>query len=136
MGFRFYKRTWLSRWFGINFNKKSVSVTVGPPGLRLTTGTKGARVTVGVPKTGLYVSKQVVSTAKPRRRKKQKEEIGWFENWYLCWQQHGWFVRTLMLIGTPIAIVCWIGFYVALAALFIPAACLAFFLGIILAGLR
>lgn len=53
MGFRFRKVKKLLPGVKINFNKKSVSMSLGPKGMKTTIGSKGTHNTIGLPGSGL-----------------------------------------------------------------------------------
>lgn len=71
MGLRFRKSIKIAKGVRVNFNKKSVGVTLGTKGFHHTINTSGRRTTsVGLPGTGLYYSKSSGGNRKavPRRQ--------------------------------------------------------------------
>ena len=63
MTFRFFRRFRIAPGVHLNLSKGGVSMSVGPRGLKATSGTSGRRFTAGIPGTGLHYTK----VAKPGR---------------------------------------------------------------------
>jgi hypothetical protein len=60
MGLRFFHRfPIIGRFLTVNVSKTGASVSVGVPGLHVTSGTHGSRVTVGIPGTGLFYTQML-----------------------------------------------------------------------------
>jgi hypothetical protein len=53
MPFRFFNRTRIAPWVTLNMSRSGPSISVGPPGAKLTFG-KRVRTTIGLPGTGAY----------------------------------------------------------------------------------
>lgn len=70
MGFRFRRSVKILPGVRINFNKNSLSVSVGPKGAKTTIGPNGIRQTVGIPGTGMsYTTTKKYQTSNIEREK-------------------------------------------------------------------
>ncbi len=59
MSIRFYRRIRLTKGITLNISKTGFSISLGRRGFHITFGKKGIRITTGIPKTGLYSTKQI-----------------------------------------------------------------------------
>lgn len=59
MGMRFYRRISLGKLARLNISKSGIGLTLGFPGLRLTTGPTGTFFTLGLPGTGMSYRKKI-----------------------------------------------------------------------------
>lgn len=59
---RLWRRVKIAPGLTINLSKSGPSLSVGPRGSKVTFGRRGVRQTVGLPGTGLYMSRQLTST--------------------------------------------------------------------------
>jgi hypothetical protein len=77
MSLRFRKSVKLIPGVRLNFNKDSMGVSFGVPGMRYTMNTKGRRTfTTGIPGTGLYNVETLSSGAKTPRQAMQEAADG------------------------------------------------------------
>lgn len=58
---RFWRRVKVAPGLTINLSKSGPSLSVGPRGSKVTFGRRGIRQTVGLPGTGLYMSRQLTN---------------------------------------------------------------------------
>ncbi|SEM12007.1 Protein of unknown function [Roseovarius azorensis] len=64
MVLRFRRTMKIAPGVRLNLTKKGVSARIGPRGAGITTGTSGTTVSVGIPGSGLHVSRKVKAAAK------------------------------------------------------------------------
>lgn len=66
--FRFRRRIRVASGVHVNVSAKSVSTSIGPRGMQITSGTRGSRTTIGIPGTGLsYTEQEAARPVAPAR---------------------------------------------------------------------